>query len=152
VDSAAGAVAWAEANEVDMVDPITTLPAGAVENQDEAVTAILGSGADVVVIATGPAEMAEIVGKVAVSEANIQFLGSVPTWNPALLNSPAAPALQAFFTHVAPWENFDGESAAHDAMRESLGGELPDNDGYTFGWIWSYPLLAALEAAADNGT
>ncbi len=150
-DSAAGATAWAEANGVDMADPITTLPAGAVENQDEAVGAILGSEADVVVIATGPAEMAEIVGKVAASEAGIQFLGAVPTWNPALLDSPAAPALQAFFTHVAPWENFDGESTAHEAMRESLDGELPDNDGYTFGWIWSYPLLAALEAAADNG-
>ncbi len=150
-DSAAGAEAWAEANGVDFAGAVTTLPAAAVENQDEAVGQILGSGADVAVIATGPAEMAEIVGKVAASDGNVQFLGSVPTWNPALNDSPAGPALQAFFTHVSPWENFDGESAAHQAMQESLDGELPTNDGYTFGWIWSYPIKAALEAAAENG-
>ena len=35
-------------------------------------------------------------------------------------------------------------------MREAVGDVQP-SDGYTAGWVWSYPLKAALEKAADNG-
>ena len=35
-------------------------------------------------------------------------------------------------------------------MREALGDVTP-SDGHTAGWIWSYALKAALEAAVDNG-
>ncbi|MEX2324748.1 MAG: hypothetical protein WD576_03290, partial [Nitriliruptoraceae bacterium] len=71
--------------------------------------------------------------------------------NPALLGSPASPALQALYVQVAPWEPFDGDTPAHEAIRASLNGALPVNDGYTFGWIWSYPIKAALEAAVESG-
>jgi hypothetical protein len=58
-------------------------------------------------------------------------------------------ALEAAFTHVGPWEAFTGESEAHQAMQEFLGeGNLPGNDGFTFGWIWSYPMKSLLEQAA----
>jgi hypothetical protein len=36
-------------------------------------------------------------------------------------------------------------------MEEAAGDELPTNDAYTFGWIWSYPLDAALERAYERG-
>jgi hypothetical protein len=36
-------------------------------------------------------------------------------------------------------------------MEEATGGKPPANDGYTFGWIWSYPLKAVLEQALKNG-
>ena len=32
-------------------------------------------------------------------------------------------------------------------MREALGDVEQPNDGYTAGWVWSYPLKAALEEA-----
>jgi len=35
-------------------------------------------------------------------------------------------------------------------MREAIGTE-EGNDGFTSGWAWSYPLLAALQAAAESG-
>jgi ABC-type branched-subunit amino acid transport system substrate-binding protein len=150
-DFATGAQAWAEANDVEFVGFVETAPNAVVGSQDAAVGQVLSAGADVVAIATGPGEVAEIVGGAAAQGFEGQFMGSVPTWNPALLDSPAGPALEAMYVHVGPWEDFGGESEAHEAMRESLDGELPTNDGFTFGWIWSYPLLAALEAAADNG-
>ncbi len=150
-DFAVGAEAWAEANGVEFVGFVETAPNAVVGSQDAAVGQVLSAGADVVAIATGPAEVAEIVGGAAAQGFEGQFMGSVPTWNPALLDSPAGPALEAQYVHVGPWEDFSGESEAHEAMREALDGDLPTNDGYTFGWIWSYPLLAALEAAADNG-
>jgi hypothetical protein len=35
-------------------------------------------------------------------------------------------------------------------MREAVG-DVDPNDGYTSGWVWSYPLKAVLEAAYENG-
>jgi hypothetical protein len=46
---------------------------------------------------------------------------------------------------------FDAESTGHAAMREYLGGLEAVNWGHTSGWIWSYPLRAALELAFANG-
>lgn len=149
-DSASGVEAWAQANDAEF-SAVETAPDAVVGSQDAAVAAVMNSGADVVVLAVGPAEAAAIVGLSAASGFEGQFLGSVPTWNPALLDSPAGGALQAFYTNIAPWEGIDGTSPAHDEIRESLGGEPPANDSYIFGWVWSYPIKAALEAAAANG-
>src|SRR5690606_31123650 len=116
--------AWAEANGAEFAS-VETAPDAVVGSQDAAVAAVMNSDADVVVLAVGPAEAAAIVGLAAASGFEGQFLGSVPTWNQALLDSPAGGALQAYYTHIAPWEGIDGTSPAHDAIRESLGGEPP---------------------------
>jgi ABC-type branched-subunit amino acid transport system substrate-binding protein len=151
-DAAAGAEAWAEANGVEYLGFVETAPNAIVGSQDAAVGQIVGGEADIVVIAVGPAETAEIIGGAAANGYEGHFMGSIPTWNPALLQTAAAPALEAMYTLVQPFENFEsGTSAAHDAMREVLGGEFPTNDGFTAGWVGSYPMKAALEAAAANG-
>ncbi|HSK21674.1 MAG TPA: ABC transporter substrate-binding protein [Egicoccus sp.] len=151
-DSAAGVEAWAEATGAEFLGFVETAPNAIVGSQDAAIGQVVSSGADRVVIATGPAETAEIVGGSMANGYAGRFIGSVPTWNPALMDSPAAPALEAAFTHIGPWEAFTGESEAHQAMQAVLGeGNLPGNDGFTFGWIWSYPVKAVLEAAAANG-
>ena len=113
--------------------------------------AIAKAKPDVVVLATGPAEMAEIVGKSVAGGFEGQFIGSVPTWNPAILKSEAAPAVEAKYHYVAPWGPYGSDTPAHRAMEEATGGKPPANDGYTFGWIWSYPLKAVLEKALENG-
>lgn len=158
-DSAAGVANWAEANSVEFDEGthiVQTAPNAVAGNQDAPVQAIMNVQPDVIVIATGPLEMAEIVGKVAAAGQESgyapQFVGSVPTYNPAVLQSEAGPAIQALYRQVAPWGPFGSDTPAHDAMAEALGdGNAPDNDGFTFGWIWSYPVLAVLEAAADAG-
>jgi ABC-type branched-subunit amino acid transport system substrate-binding protein len=150
-DSAEGVRRWAEVNGATALDAIGTGPNQVVGNQDAVVAAILGGSPDVVVLAVGPAETAEIVGKLAASGFQGRFLGALPTWNPALLGSPAAPALTALYNHMTPYENWDGESAGIQAMKDSLGGELPPNGGYIIGWAIGYPLKAALEAAAEAG-
>lgn len=78
-------------------------------------------------------------------------MGSLPTWNDALLGSAAAPALIGLYNHMTPYENWDGTSAGMEAIKESLGGELPANAGYIIGWAIGYPFQAALEAAAAAG-
>jgi ABC-type branched-subunit amino acid transport system substrate-binding protein len=150
-DSAAGAEAWAEAAGVEFLGFVETAPNAIVGSQDAAISQIVSGAPDVVMLAVGPAETAEIVGGSAAQGFEGQFMGSVPTWNPALLQTPAAPALEAMYLHVGFAENFDGESEAHDKLREARDGEPPVNDAYTYGWIQSYPILRALEAAAANG-
>ena len=95
--------------------------------------------------------MAEIVGKAVAGGFEGQFIGSVPSWNPAILKSEAAPAVEAKYHYVAPWGPYGSDTPAHRAMEEATGGKPPANDGYTFGWIWSYPLKAVLEQAVQNG-
>ena len=93
-DSAAGVKVWAEANGAS-AETVETAPNATAGNQDAVVGAIAEAGPDVVVLATGPAEMAEIVGKAVAGGFKGQFVGSVPTWNPAVLKSEAAPAVEA---------------------------------------------------------
>ena len=156
-DVAAGAETWAAANDVPFFGFISTLPNFAVGSQDAAVGAILASGADVVVLGVGPAETAEIVGKVAASATperplgSILFLGSGPTWNPALLATAAAPALVGLYTNVSPWEDFTGSAPGHEAMRAAFGDNPPTNQGYGAGWVWQYPIKALLEAGVASG-
>lgn len=150
-DSAEGVNRWAEVNGATALAPIGTAPNQIAGNQDAVVAAVLAGSPDVVVLAVGPAETAEIVGKLAASGYQGRFMGSLPTWNPALLGSAAAPALIGLYNHMTPYENWDGTSAGTEAMRASLNGELPPNGGYIIGWAIGYPLKAALEAAAAAG-
>jgi hypothetical protein len=78
------------------------------------------------------------------------MMGASPSWNPAILQSPAAPAFQAVFEHTGPWGPWDAEDEAHQLAVEALG-DVEPNEFYLQGWFWSYPLKAALEAAAENG-
>ncbi len=149
-DGAAGAKIWGEANGVD-VSTAKTAPNAQAGNQDAVVGAIKRQNPDVVYLNTGPAEMAEIVGKAIAGGFKGQFIGSIPTFNPAVLKSKAGPAIEAKYRFVGPWGPFGTDTAAHDAMNEARGGKAPVNDGYTFGWIWSYPLKAVLDQAASDG-
>ena len=150
-DSAAGVQKWAEANGVGNVTVVPTGPNQVRGNQDAVVSAVSNANPDVVVLAVGPAENAEIVGKLVAGGFSGSFLGSLPTWNPALLQSAAAPALLATYHHMSPSEQWDGSSDGVTAMKESLNDQLPKNNGYIIGWVMNYPLHAALEAAAEKG-
>lgn len=147
-DAAGGAQIAAEAHGLDFTAVPT--PPGQ-DNQAEAVAQIVAQAPDLVIITTGPAEAAAIVGGAAQGGFTGRFIGTYPTWNPALLQSPAGEALQAMYQVGGGLPNWSGDSPGHDAMREALGTPDSVNDGYTYGWIWQYPIKAALEAALAAG-
>lgn len=146
-DGAAGAQKWAAENDVEFA-AFEQAPGGPTEG---AISQIVTQNPDVVVLTVAPAETAAIVGGAAAQGYTGFFLGNSPTWNVALLDTPAAEALQALYWQIGPWGPWDSDTPAHEAMREALGLEAPVSDGYTAGWAWSYPLLAALETAVENG-
>lgn len=115
------------------------------EAQAGAISAILKEKPDLVVLGTGPTETAVIVGQTAAQGFKGQFVGFGPTWNPALLKTPAAPALEALYLQSGYWGPYGTETDGHAAMREALGDIAQPTDGHTAGWAWSYPLKAALE-------
>ena len=141
-DGAAGAEIAAEANGIDFTG-VETAPGQ--EAQAGAISAIVKQKPGLVLLGTGPTETAVIVGQAAAQGFTGTFIGLGPTWNPALLETPAAPALEALYMQSGYWGPFGTDTPGHQAMRDALGDVAQPNDGYTAGWAWSYPLKAALE-------
>jgi ABC-type branched-subunit amino acid transport system substrate-binding protein len=146
-DAAAGVKLGAEALGLRFTDVKTD---SGTDKQAGAIRAVVANKPDLVVLTMGPADAAVVVGQAAAQGYRGRFIGTSPTWNPALLQSAAAPALTAYYEQSAPWNAWGTDSAGHKAMREALGSVTP-NDGYTSGWVWSYPLKAALAKAEENG-
>jgi ABC-type branched-subunit amino acid transport system substrate-binding protein len=146
-DGAAGAKIAAEANGLDFT-AVETAPGQ--ESQAGAISAIVKQKPDLVLLGTSPTETAVIVGQAAAQGYQGQFIGLGPTWNPALLETPAAPALEALYMQSGYWGPYGTDTPGHEAMREALGDVAQPNDGYTAGWAWSYPLKAALEEWLDG--
>lgn len=148
-DGAAGAKIAAEAHGADF-QFVEQTPLGLGGTTSGAVDQIVKVDPDLVILTLAPGETGEIVGGAAARGYKGQFIGNGPAWNPALLDSPAGPAIQQQFLLAGPWESFDADTPGHQAMREALG-DVEPNDGYTAGWAWSYPMKAALEAAVEGG-
>ncbi|MGH3516771.1 MAG: ABC transporter substrate-binding protein [Haloechinothrix sp.] len=146
-DAAGGAKIAAEARDLTFNDVET--PPGS-DNQAGAIQAVVGEQPDVVILTTAPTEAAVIVGQAAARGYEGKFIGTSPTWNPALLQSPAADAFTALYLQSGPWAPFGTDTPGHTAMRDAVGDVTP-NDGYTAGWVWSYPLKDALEKAVQEG-
>jgi ABC-type branched-subunit amino acid transport system substrate-binding protein len=147
-DAAAGAKIAAERSKLPFTDVQTTQGQ---ENQSEAISRVVSAKPDLVILTTGPTEAAVIVGQAAARGYKGTFIGTSPTWNPGLLKSPAAPAIQAQYLQSGPWAPWGADTPGHKAMREALGPAFTPNDGATAGWAWSYPLKAALEQAFKDG-
>lgn len=146
-DGAAGAKLAAEAHDLKFTD-VETAPGETA--QGGAIARILREKPDLVLLATSPTETAVIVGQTAKSGFKGQFIGHGPTWNPALLKTAAAPALEALYLQSSYWGPYGTDTDGHKAMRDALGDVKQANDGYTAGWAWSYTLKAALEEWLDG--
>ena len=146
-DAAAGAKFAAEKLGLTFTDVKT---ATGQDKQAGAIDAIVSGKPDVVILTNGPTEAAVIVGQAGARGFKGKFIGTSPTWNPGLLKGPAAPAITSLYLQSAPLQPY---GARHSRPRGDAGGarQRPQpNDGYTAGWVLSYPLKAALEKAAEN--
>jgi len=145
-DAMVGARIAADARGVDFTE-ITTAPGA--EEQAAAISALVKAKPDVVMVSTGPIEMAAIVGGAFVAGVQKPFIGSIPTWNSAVLDSPAGPAIEALYMQASPFPGWDADAPGAEAMREAAGA-TPPNDWYNLGWAGAYVLKAVLEKAVEN--
>lgn len=153
-DAVVGARAWAEQHEVPFRGAFVPDRGLAPDVRIRtAVDAVLGSGADVVVLAVDVTMTPGVVLGVAdvAPPASVQFVGVGRSWSSSALQTPAAAALIGLYRHVAPWEDFVGDAPGHRAMRDAFGTSMPINHGYATGWIGQYAVRALLEAAVAGG-
>jgi hypothetical protein len=151
-DWAAGVRIGAEAAGIEIIgEDVEQIPISAGGDTAAAVGQLAGldPAPDAIFIATGPSELGEIAGGLAQQGYQGRWIGSNPTYNGALLDSPVGPVLEASYIVMAPFEAYSGESMAHDNLRTAI--PEPANDGATFGWIMSYPMLSVLNAAYESG-
>ncbi len=85
-----------------------------------------------------------------VDELGGKFVGAIPTWNAALLQSPAAPAIEASYLWASSFPGYDADTPGHEAMREAAG-DAPANEYFAMGWSGGYILKALLEEAVESG-
>ncbi|HEX6686105.1 MAG TPA: ABC transporter substrate-binding protein [Candidatus Limnocylindrales bacterium] len=119
------------------------------DKQAGALAEIATKNPDLVILTVGPTETGAIVGGAAQRGFKGRFIGTSPTFNPALVQGPVAQAIIGLYEQSVPWNSWSSNTAGHQAMRAALPGVTP-SEGYTSGWVWSYPLLAALKKAADS--
>ena len=146
-DAAGGAKLGAQARGLAFTE-VKTDPG--VDKQAAAINEVVTKKPDLVILTTAPAEAATIIGQSAARGYTGHFIGTSPSWNPGLISSPAAPAIKALYLQSAPWDAWGTDTPGHKAMREAIGTSVTPNDGYTAGWVWSYPLKAALTKAVAN--
>lgn len=145
-DAMVGARIAAEARGVDFTD-VQTLPGA--EGQAAAIKTVVESGADLTVLSTGPLEVAAIVGGAVQAGYKGKFVGSIPTWNAALLDSPAGPALESSYLWATSFPLWDNDSPGFEKMRAANGSESP-NAYFALGWSGGYILKAVLEQAVED--
>ena len=146
-DAAAGARVAAEKRGLKFTDIKT---ASGQDNQAGAIDAIVSGNPDVVILTNGPTDAAVIIGQAGARGYQGKFIGTNPTWNPGLLNGPAAAAIRAQYLRSGSAQAYGANTPGHEAMRAALGDVPQPNEGHTAGWVLSYPLKAALERAAEN--
>jgi ABC-type branched-subunit amino acid transport system substrate-binding protein len=150
-DALAGAEHAAEERGLTIV-PQEITPA--VTDLSAQASALVQEGVQAVVLGAAPAQLASLAGVLSSQGADVPIVGMNPTFNPALLNTPAADALLAntySITSVAPYaSDAPGVQEANAMYTEAdpegaIGWEVPLAYGQ------AELLKAALEDACDAG-
>ncbi|HUG86735.1 MAG TPA: ABC transporter substrate-binding protein [Euzebya sp.] len=145
-DGAAGTRVAAEANGLEFIDVPTTPGA---DNQGEAISRLVNDDPDMVLMSISPGDLGAIVGTAAAQGYEGQIYAQAPAFNEGLLDSPVSDLLQERVVFALPWNTIASEAPGTQAFIEAMGAEA-NTTGFA-GWVWSYPLLEVLRAAAESG-
>ena len=114
------------------------------------VTALDKAGAEVVLLTTTPTQAASAVGVAAANGTNQLFVGSNPTYSPALMKTAAAGALQKSFKVVQSFAPFASNDPGPTSVRTAFTANFPNatpsafvNYGYAQGELMAQVLDTA---------
>jgi len=132
-------------------------------DQTPVITGIAESGADWVWVTLNPGTTAQLLGGAAAAGFTGQWIGSAPSWNPALLLVDGLKELaDALYTH-STYTVLLGEGAGAGAVGEAAGmqqlldvmreyrPEATWDDFYIISWIQGYVVHQILDQAISNG-
>ncbi len=129
--------------------------AAVIPGQDytEVIQGIATSGADFTILTTNPAIGAEIIaGAVNAGYAGM-FSGNSPTYNPALLASPAGPLYDALFYQSGYNVGWGVDTPGNNEMMEAMRAAYPDrlpSDAFITGWNEAISIEAVIRQALAN--
>lgn len=155
LDSAAGAIKWAEINGIDVVyDGSGTILPG--QDNKPVGDAIVQSGANMVFVTTTPSTFGEVYGSAVAQGFEAKWTGAGPTYNPAFIgpDSPIAAPIQRDWYggfYSKPWgSSSTGMALIHQLYEESGSTEVL-KDYITVGFVEAMIVEAALRQAYANG-
>jgi ABC-type branched-subunit amino acid transport system substrate-binding protein len=145
-----GSKAFAEANGMTVVEQKIKATD---EDMSGQIGALKRAGVKTIALSTSPSQTASAVGVAAAGGLQIPFVGNGPTWDPALLESPAAKAVKALLFVSASPAPFDkpesGPEEAASAFTEAHPDETP-KASVQVGWAQGRLMYETLERACQN--
>jgi ABC-type branched-subunit amino acid transport system substrate-binding protein len=118
------------------------------------VTALDEAGAKVVLLTTTPPQAASAVSIAQGNGLDISFVGSNPTFSPALLDSPAAAALEDSYVMVSSIAPYTSDAGGPSSVRDAYGANFADQTPTHFvlyGYAQGEVMAQILEAACASG-
>jgi ABC-type branched-subunit amino acid transport system substrate-binding protein len=120
------------------------------QDYTEVIQGIATSGADWTILTTNPSIGAEILAGAVAAGYTGRFTGSGPTYNPALLDSPAAPLYDALYYQSSYNVLWGDDTPGNNEMMEALRTAFPDrrpSDSFIIGWNESVVMHEVIKAA-----
>ncbi|MFR9801532.1 ABC transporter substrate-binding protein [Pseudonocardia sp. RS010] len=116
-------------------------------------TGFRGAGVKAIVLTTTPGQTASAMANNAALGLNVPVLGNNPTFDPALLDSPAAAALDQLYVAAssAPFSSETPKAAEVAAEYKATYPNSPVNAGAQAGYVEGLVWQAVLERACLNG-
>jgi len=119
-----------------------------------AISSLGSQGVTAIFLTTSPAQTASAVGSAVAGGLNIPFLGSNPVFAPALLDSPAAAALEASLFVETSTTPYATDTPEAQELRDRLVEKFPDaspNGGQFYGYGVATIYASVIQRACDNG-
>ncbi|WP_181779509.1 ABC transporter substrate-binding protein [Pseudonocardia pini] len=117
------------------------------------VTGLKGAGVKAIVLTTTPGQTASAMANNAALGLNVPVLGNNPTFDPALLSSPAAASLDRLYVAAssAPFSSKTPKAAEVAAEYKATYPGRPANAGVQAGYVESLVWQSVLQKACENG-
>ncbi|GAA4540855.1 ABC transporter substrate-binding protein [Pseudonocardia xishanensis] len=117
------------------------------------VTGLKGQGVKAIVLTTTPGQTASAMANNAALGLNVPVLGNNPTFDPALLQSPAAAALDKLYVAAssAPFSSKTPKAVEVATEYKQKYPTSPENAGAQAGYVEGLVWQAVLEKACQNG-
>lgn len=120
----------------------------------EVIQGIATSGADWTILTTNPSIAAEIIAGAVQAGYTGMFTGNGPSYNPGLLDSPAAPLIDQLYYQSAYNVSWGTSTPGNDEMMAAMAAAYPDrrpSDSFVIGWNESIVMHEVLASAIANG-
>src|SRR4051812_27583971 len=123
------------------------------EDMSGQVAALKRAGVKAIAVTTAPTQLASVAGIAASQGMNVPIVGNNPTYDPALLKSPAAKAVKAnayISGSIAPWTLDKPEVQSVSQQFQSAYPKSDPKASVQFGWAQAEVMYQILNKACEN--